>query len=413
MIPCPVASWKQQHPNALALPGMTYEAFDELIGKLCFSLGEISEKILAFVPEQSPIDVAFFFAAWRMGKAVYPISFRHPEQAIEERLGLTGAKLVKPTPSSSALEIDTINENILATLIETSSSAKIVCHRFKALLTSAQSCAEALQLKKGDQYCLNLPLFHISGVALMLRTFCTGATLIFPDQWKEATHISMVPTQLYRLIEKQDHLPKLKCLLVGGAPLSANLYKQALDYGLPIYCSYGMTESASMAVLKPPGKPTVILPHIELKLSDEGEILLKGPSLFDHYYGKEPISDWFPTCDIGRLNAQNELEIIGRKDRQFISGGENVIPEEIEQLLLQHPDVIEARVEPEADLEFGMCPIAKLYCKNDLAEDQIQQFLSLHLPRFKIPKKILISTDPFPTKQSSLIKNPSFVAQKG
>jgi O-succinylbenzoic acid--CoA ligase len=405
MIPCPVASWKQQRPDALALPGMTYEAFDRLIGQLCFSLREISEQILAFVPEQSPIDVAFFFAAWRMKKAVYPISFRHPEQAIQERLQRTGAKLVKPSPSSSALEIDTIDENSLATLIETSSAAKIVCHRFKALLTSAQSCAEALNLKMGDTYCLNLPLFHISGIALMLRTFCTGATMVFPDQWKEATHISMVPTQLFRLIEKQESLPKLKCLLVGGAPLSANLYKQALNHGLPIYCSYGMTESASMAVLKPPGKRAVILPHIELKLSEEGEILLKGPSLFERYFWKESICDWFPTRDIGRFNAQNELEIVGRKDRQFISGGENIIPEEIEKLLLQYPDVIEARVEPEADLEFGMCPIAKIYCKNDLEEDPIHNYLSLHLPRFKIPKKILISINPFITKQTSLIKD--------
>jgi len=395
---CPVANWKQQHPNAPALPGMTYEAFDKLIGKLCNSLREIPEKILAFVPEQSPLDVAFFFAAWRIGKAVYPISFRHPKQAIEERLKLTGAKFVKPTPSSTPLEIDTLDENILATLIETSSSAKMVCHRLKALLISAQSCAQAIELTRSDTYCLNLPLFHISGIALMLRTFCTGATLIFPDHWKEATHISMVPTQLFRLIEKQERLPKLKCLLVGGAPLSPSLYQN----NLPIYASYGMTESASMAVLKPPNKPTYILPHIELKLSDEGEILLKGPSLFDHYYGKEQNNDWFATRDIGRFNAQNELEIIGRKDRQFISGGENIIPEEIEQLLLQYPDVIEARVEAEANLEFGMCPIAKLYCKNNIAEDQLQQFLSTHLPRFKIPKKILISTEPLASKQGSL-----------
>lgn len=395
---CPVASWKQQHPNALALPGMTYIELDRLIQCICSELAQIPEKIVAFVPEQSAIDVAFFFAAWRMGKAVYPISFRHPKQAIEERLKLTGAKFVTPTPSTTTLEIDTIDENILATLIETSSSAKIVCHRLKALLISAQSCAEAIQLKKGDTYCLNLPLFHISGIALMLRTFCSGATLIFPEQWKEATHISMVPTQLFRLIENQEQLPNLKCLLVGGAPLSPLLYQNSL----PIYSTYGMTESASMAVLKPPNKPTYILPHIELKLSDEGEILLKGPSLFERYFWKEAINGWFPTRDLGRFNGQNELEIIGRKDRQFISGGENIIPEEIEQLLLQYPDVIEARVEPEANLEFGMCPIAKLYCKNSLSEELLRQFLSKHLPRFKIPKKILISSEPLASKQGSL-----------
>ncbi len=378
---------------------MTYREFDAVIQRLCFGITGIPESILAFVPEQSMIDLAFFFAAWRMGKAVYPISFRHPEQAIKMRLERTGATLVKPSQlqSTSCLEINRIDETMLATYIETSSASKIVCHQFKSHLISARACADALDLKPGDTYCLNLPLFHISGIALMLRTFVSGATVVFQQ---EATHISMVPTQLFRLIESDTELPQLKCLLIGGAPLSKSLYDAALKRGLPIYCTYGMTESGSMALLKPPGGIITILPHIELKFV-EGEIHLQGGSLFHHYFGQEPRSGWFATGD---LVCQNSLEIVGRKDRQFISGGENIIPEEIEQALLQIPEVIEARVEPEADVEFGMRPIAKLYCKSEISIPSIEHHLEDLLPRYKIPKKILISTQPVSTKQSSLTK---------
>lgn len=399
---CPVANWKQQRPESLAFPGMTYREFDEVIQGLCGALKDIPEKILAFVPEQSILDLAFFFAAWRMGKAVYPISFRHPEQAIKMRLEHTGAIFVKPSQlqSTSCLEINAIDETILATYIETSSASKIVCHQLRSHLISARACADALDLKPGDTYCLNLPLFHISGIALMLRTFVAGATVMFH---RLATHISMVPTQLFRLIETDTQLPKLKCLLIGGAPLSKSLYDAALKRDLPIYCTYGMTESGSMALLKPPDGLTTILPHIELKFV-EGEIHLQGDSLFHHYFGQEPRSGWFATRDIGQINSQGEIEIVGRKDRQFISGGENIIPEEIEQALLQIPEVIEARVEPEADVEFGMRPIAKLYCKSEITTSSIEHHLEALLPRYKIPKKILISTQPVSTKQSSLTK---------
>lgn len=377
---------------------MSYLQLDRLIQAYCFAISKIENPLLAFIPQHPPSDIAFFFAAWRMGKALYPISFRHPRAAVEERLAKTGARFItlSTLQTSSLLSIESLDENALATLIETSSSGKIVCHTLKSHLASAASCAAALNLQIGDTYCLNLPLFHVSGIATMLRTFATGASLVLPNT--PATHISMVPTQLYRLIEKNETLPNLKCLLVGGAPLSPSLYETALARNLPLYCSYGMTESASMALIKAPGGPITPLPHITCKLEDE--LLLKGDSMMLGYFGKEPLTGWFRTGDI----ANEQLEIIGRKDRQFISGGENIIPEEIEAALLQLPHVIEAKVEPEADPEFGMRPIAKIYSEKELSEATLKQALEGKLPRYKIPKKILISSAPFSSKQSSLTK---------
>ena len=331
---CPIAYWKQQRPEALALSSLSYRDFDTLIQCVCSNLKKIESPILAFVPKNTPLDLAFFFASWRMGKAVYPLSFRLPVQAIRERVLRTGASWIdlNTFSLSNSIERTEIPVNTLATLIETSTASKIVCHEYKSHVCSARAAIEMLELTHQDRYCLNLPLFHISGIALFLRCFIAGATLLFPEQLEEATHISMVPTQLYRMIEAKQTLPKAKYLLIGGAPISSTLYEKALDQKLPIYLSYGMTESASMVVIQPPDRSTRVLSHVQLRLAQDGEIHLRGPSIFQKYWGDRDRqeNEWFPTRDIGKKDALGVLKIIGRKDRQFISGGENIHPEEIE-----------------------------------------------------------------------------------
>nr|NGX26698.1 2-succinylbenzoate--CoA ligase [Chlamydiota bacterium] len=288
-------------------------------------------------------------------------------------------------------DIANIYPNCLATLIETSSASKIACHTLQNHMISAKSVCKALKLSQEDIYCLNLPLFHISGIAIMIRTFLSGAQITFPETLETATHISMVPTQLYRFLNNGCTLPNCKCLLMGGAPLGEKLYKEALAKNLPLYSSYGMTETASMAMLKPPYSKTQILPHIELSLKEDGEILLRGPSLFSHYWGKRPRKkDWFATRDIGKLHRDGEIEILGRKDRQFISGGENIQPEEIEKILMQLDSIIGAHITPESDLEFGMRPKATVYTERPLSADAIKAQLKKFLPTYKIPEKIKI-----------------------
>ena len=390
---CPIAHWKKHRPNALAFPSLTFAGFDELIQKICHSLINIPEPILSFAPQKTPIDLALFFAAWRSGKAVYPLNPRLPPDAIQERIEKTKSAWIETgkIPLTRSYDIANIYPNCLATLIETSSASKIACHTLQNHMISAKSVCKALKLSQEDIYCLNLPLFHISGIAIMIRTFLSGAQITFPETLETATHISMVPTQLYRFLNNGCTLPNCKCLLMGGAPLGEKLYKEALAKNLPLYSSYGMTETASMAMLKPPYSKTQILPHIELSLKEDGEILLRGPSLFSHYWGKRPRKkDWFATRDIGKLHRDGEIEILGRKDRQFISGGENIQPEEIEKILMQLDSIIGAHITPESDLEFGMRPKATVYTERPLSADAIKAQLKKFLPTYKIPEKIKI-----------------------
>lgn len=370
---CPIAYWKKHRPNALALGSLTYEELDELVGHLATRLATINSPIIACIPEKTPQDIALFLAAWRVGKALYPISHRLPEKEKEKRIRYA--------------ENEPLKSSNIATLIETSSGTKIACHTLDALYASAREAINALDITSSSSYCLNLPLFHISGVAILLRTFLAGAHLTFDPE--QATHLSMVPTQLHRL---DRPLPLCQCLLVGGAPLGT-LGTHGPQKGLPIYQTYGMTEMGSMVALKKPNEKTKILPHVQLKLADDGEIFLKGESLFTGYFGQEKHEGWFATKDLGTFQ-EGELTILGRKDRQFISGGENIQPEEIERALRAIEGIEEARVTPKEDPEYGQVPIAQVFTTKTLDLKEVKKLLEKRLPHFKIPKTIEIQDSP-------------------
>jgi len=369
---CPIARWKEQQPNSLAIRSkhfsLTYAELDQLIKELT------PVSFIPTTPQPTPEQIALFFAAWRHGKPVYPLSFRLPESEKKKRYAIT------------QLEGD-----LLLDTSGTTGDPKIVCHSLESLFLGAKEASQALSLTPDDRYCLNLPLSHISGIAIALRTFLTGATLLLPDLLFEATHLSLVPTQLYRFL-KANQLPSARCLLIGGAPLPPHLFQEGL------YLTYGMTETGAMATLNPnarelhAGKP---LPHIELKLSPEGEILLRGESLFQNYLGQEKRKpgDWFPTNDLGKLTPDGNLEVLGRKDRQFISGGENIQPEVIEKALLSIPNILEAKVSPAPHPEFGMTPIAHIQATAPLSLETIHAQLADLLPRYQIPKKITLETN--------------------
>lgn len=290
---CPITYWKKQHPKASACGPYSYEEFDGLIESIRSRLPKTP--IITFYPQKTVEDVASFFAIWREKKAVFPLNHRLPKSVRKKRL----EKIQ--------------NESPLATLIETSSTSKIVAHSLSSHVHSAQAAITALNIEEQSTVCLNLPLFHVAGIAATLRTFIAGAHLVFEDAIEKCTHLSIVPTQLYRLLKENRPLSHLKCLLLGGAPLSRMLKEQSRH--LPLFHCYGMTETASMVLIQKPGHKIEILPHTEYILGEGGELFLRGPTLLDHYVGEKTRerAQWFATKDI----ADKNLNIIGRKDRQF------------------------------------------------------------------------------------------------
>jgi O-succinylbenzoic acid--CoA ligase len=199
------------------------------------------------------------------------------------------------------------------------------------------------------------------------------------------------------LLRKDIELAGLKAVLMGGGPVSASLVDEALSRGLPLHTSYGLTEMASQVTTTPPGAPLGVLrtagrvlPEREVSISEEGEILVRGATLFVGYVEGKTLDlpldtdGWFHTGDLGELDENGFLRVLGRKDNLFVSGGENIQPEEIEEVLCRLDGIDEAIVVPVPDPEFGHRPVAFIRTEGDKPEDLAPK-LRAFLPGFKIP----------------------------
>ena len=163
--------------------------------------------------------------------------------------------------------------------------------------------------------------------------------------------------------------------------------------------TYGSTEAASQVTTLSPGDSTEllatagrVLPYRELRISAEGEILVRGPTLCAGYLDRDGLhpaagnDGWFHTGDTGLLEDRGYLVVSGRTDQMFVSGGENIHPEAIEEALLEHPDVTAAVVVPVADAEFGHRPLAVVAVVDPPpTRDALASHLSRRIPRFMLP----------------------------
>ncbi len=311
---------------------------------------------------------------------------------------------------------DTISLDREATILFTSGSSgepKGVLHRYGNHYYSALGANRNIPFEPGDRWLLSLPLYHVGGIGILFRALLGGGAVVIPSAKQETgqailqhnvTHVSLVPTQLHRLLEHNEDLSRvakqLKAVLLGGGPVPERLIGEALKYRLPLHTSYGLTEMASqvttIAKNDPPEKLATsgrILEHREVKISREGEILVRGKTLSNGYVRPDrPDSlvngkGWFTTGDMGELDSDGYLTVTGRKDNMFISGGENIHPEEIEAALCLFPSVTEALVVPKEDNVYGFRPVAfvRQTGKRQPDDTKLISHLKGYLPSFKIP----------------------------
>ncbi len=353
-------------------------------------------------------------ALLQIGASVCVLSTRLPKETVIQRALEAKSTFFLDAINTILTPIGVTKEKNQYILLFTSGSsgkAKLACLTINHFLASALSSISLLGLVEPNKYYfLSVPLFHVSGLSILFRCFTSRGALCL-DPIKEITHVSLVPTQLLRWIkeEKTHYFQKIECLLLGGAPLGEALIQKAIEKNLPIRTTYGMTETASqitmsnlMDDLLPPhaGSP---LPGKEILISEEGEILVKGNSLFSGYDSETgPLlptleGGWFPTGDLGRLTSKNTLVYTGRKDNLFISGGENIYPEEIEKALNSLPNVSFSIVVPLKDDEFGERPIAFIQMETPLPSlEEFYARLASLLPKFAFPVRFL----PFPKEVS-------------
>ena len=368
-----------------------------------------------------PTWAANLFAILSAGALAVLLPARAAPRERDRLLERTGAVEWHPrrrtAPPAAAPPALRIAINRPATVVFTSGSsgaAKAVVHSAANHLYNAAGSAANIPLRPDDAWLVALPLSHVAGLSILFRTLGAGACALFADGGSfrgaddpaarllpDATHVSLVETQLRRLLQIpgwQERTRRLRAALIGGSALSAALLRQARDAGLPVCASYGCTEMASQVATTRPGDPAEtfagaapVLPHRRVAIGTGGEILLGGRTLCLGYLDQERVrpaagaDGWFASGDLGRLDG-GRLSVTGRRDARFISGGENIQPEEVEQALLAHPAVLAAVCVAVPDPEFGRRPAAFLaLASGPLPPPDIEVHLDPLLARFKHP----------------------------
>ncbi|ACL03109.1 O-succinylbenzoate-CoA ligase [Desulfatibacillum aliphaticivorans] len=290
---------------------------------------------------------------------------------------------------------------------------KGVVHTVGNFYYSALGSVEFFGLDQNDSWLVSLPLFHVGGMLIFIRTMLCGGTSLVHDNpgdlapavlQRRPTILSVVPAQLQRLLDDpktRDALAACKAILLGGAPCPAPLVEKTLDAGIPVLPTYGSTEACAMVTAVRPGAQRQehftagkVLPYRAVSLAHDGTVTIGGETLFKHYIvdGKPEhvlVDGKFRTADLGEWDGDGNLKITGRRDLVFISGGENINPAEIEKAMSETGLVLEAVVVPVEDDVFGQVPWAFALADKELDQDQIKKALKKILPSYKIPKKIL------------------------
>ncbi len=419
-VPDPIRWGAEAHPEAPALvtPSATW-TWADLDARVDGCASRLEAERVAVRADTSPALVVLVLACLRSGRTLVPLSTRWPQSTVEAaraRLGLPEPldasyldALVRPATSARSAPLLDLDRPF--TIVHTSGSTgtpKPVLHTIGNHVWSARGVIERMDLRAGDRWLLDLPLYHVGGLGVIVRCALAGATIAVPDRGTPVadavrllapTHASLVATQLRRFLANatDTDLASLRAVHLGGSAVSADLLDEAIRRGLPVATSYGMTEMTSTVTATAPGASRealgtsgTLLPHRALRIRESGEIDVSGLTRFAGYAtrdGVDPAPEWFSTGDLGRHDALGRLVIMGRRDLQFISGGENVQPEAIEAALLRLDAVAEAVVVPVPDAEFGARPVAfvRLADSGPVDPDALSTALRRHVAGFMVP----------------------------
>jgi O-succinylbenzoic acid--CoA ligase len=363
----------------------------------------------------------------RLGAVLVPINTRLTQTEIDWQIQNVGAEHVLDDESTlengepmPPREVDLEEPHSIIYTSGTTGRPKGAIVTFGNYWWSAVGSALNLGLLPEDRWLACLPLFHVGGLSILLRSVIYGMTAVVHERFdprlvnraidaQGVTIVSVVSTMLDRMLAERGgrpYPPSLRCLLLGGGPAPRPLLEAAARLGAPVVQTYGLTEAASqVATLSPEdalrklgsaGKP---LFPTQLRIQD-GEILVRGPTVSPGYLGSPARSsdDWLGTGDLGYLDDEGFLYVLDRRDDLVVSGGENVYPAEVEAALLAHPAVLEAGVYGVPDPEWGQVVVAvvRLQDHASLAPMDLAAFCRERLAGYKVPRHIRLAAEPLP-----------------
>ncbi len=324
------------------------------------------------------------------------------------------------------------SESTLAVLFTsgTSGRAKGACLSWGNFAASAAGALERLGPAVGKRWLSCMPLFHVGGLSILVRSMLYGGPVRLLSRFEvaevsdalesgEIAGVSLVPTMLSRLLEHRAGRPApagLDVLLLGGAAAPPELLARAAGLGYPVFSTYGLTEATSqVATARQRAAPTTAPPPMfplqgtELRVvmggrdaavGEPGEILVRGPTVMAGYLGNEEATahvirdGWLHTGDVGLLDAEGGLHVLDRRDDLIVSGGENVYPAEVEAVLLGHPSVAEAGVASLPDADLGARVVAWIVLRDEAVADAatLSAYCSDRLAGYKQPREFQFVT---------------------
>lgn len=283
-----------------------------------------------------------------------------------------------------------------------SGAPKAVRHTVGNWLAAAEASRAHLGHDDDDTWLLAMPLYHVGGLSILVRSAYTGGAVrllpgfdpaSFADALRgDVTMASVVPTMLSRVLD-HDSGPYqgLRAVLVGGGPIPDGLLQRASDAGIPALATYGMTETCGQVATLRPGSAVDArahpLPGVELRIEPDDRIALRCPMLSPGYLGEPDRAgeDWFVTNDLGALDPDGALRVLGRADTVIMTGGEKVSPEIVETALKIMEGVDEALVVGVPDADWGEVVCCVYAGEADVGT--LESGLRGSLPSFMVPKR--------------------------
>jgi O-succinylbenzoic acid--CoA ligase len=392
--------------------------------------------------------VCALHACLLLGAVAVPVDLRLGEReraaivdgaavVVGEPLRASGGQGVGGRGSDPTHDLDAV-----AAVIHTSgttSAPKPIELTYGNFLWSALGSAVALGLDPRERWLCNLPLSHVGGLSILLRSAIYGTTAVVHERFDveltlravmgppedAVTLVSLVATTLTRLLDAGlKRPPALRCALTGGGPVPSALLDRARAAVVPVSLTYGMTEACSQVTTLPlaaiaspfaPAPAAIARDPVQtlaqstkagpplfctrVRTATDGEIEVAGPTLARGVAGED---GWLRTGDMGRLNGEGNLLVTGRKADTIVSGGENVAPTEVEAVLEEHPGVLEAAAIGRADERWGEAVTALVVVRNGakLHGEELRAHCAARLAPYKVPKEVALVERPLPRTRS-------------
>ena len=356
--------------------------------------------------------VVALHALMKLGAVAYPLEPGLPPAERDAELERTDPVLVLSEAADSGVteadmpllgehDLDALQCRILTS--GTSGRRRPVGLTYGNHLWSAVGSAFNLGVEPTDRWLCCLPLTHVAGLSIVMRSVVYGTCPVVHDGFDEqriaeslegdgVTVISVVATQLIRLLEADVDLLPLRAVLVGGGPIPEEVLAEAIGRGATVVQTYGLTEAASQVTTLSPadaerklgsaGRP-LLTTHLRIQ---DGEILVQGPTVAP---GVADEDGWLHTGDLGLIDGEGFLYVTDRVGDVIVSGGESVVPAEVEEVLRRHPAVVDAAAVGRADAEWQEAVAAIVVLRDGAGADaeELRRHCAGLLARFKVPKR--------------------------